>query len=276
MIGPPLRVSDLEAFEQTVVPRYLSFFGGLAVNMLIPHAPAAVANVGCRWGFPDADIVERLGEGTLVGFDPSAEMIEVAKKQAMQPASTKMTRTYQVEAQIPSKIAGDQFTHAVCVHPLCTTEQRGGLLAELARLLVPGGQALLALPLRGSYAEIFDMVREYALRHDRTAVGEAVDAAVSSRPTIETITEELESAGLVDIDVDVQLLSVTFGTGREYLADPIASYVVEPEARAALGLEADIADAAMAYVREAVSKYWSDGVFELTVNVGCAAGRRPM
>jgi hypothetical protein len=27
-------------------------------------------------------------------------------------------------------------------------------------------------------------------------------------------------------------------------------------------------------VREAIDKYWSDGTFELTVNVGCATGRR--
>jgi RNase adaptor protein for sRNA GlmZ degradation len=33
-------------------------------------------------------------------------------------------------------------------------------------------------------------------------------------------------------------------------------------------------DKAFDYVREAIDKYWSDGMFELTVNVGCATGRR--
>ena len=28
------------------------------------------------------------------------------------------------------------------------------------------------------------------------------------------------------------------------------------------------------YVRETIDKYWSDGTFELTVNVGVVAGRR--
>jgi hypothetical protein len=31
---------------------------------------------------------------------------------------------------------------------------------------------------------------------------------------------------------------------------------------------------ALAYVRQAIDKYWSDGPFELTVNVGCATGRK--
>jgi hypothetical protein len=30
----------------------------------------------------------------------------------------------------------------------------------------------------------------------------------------------------------------------------------------------------MKYVHDAICKYWSEGVFELTVNVGCASGRR--
>ena len=48
--------------------------------------------------------------------------------------------------------------------------------------------------------------------------------------------------------------------------------LVLPDLQAALGLE-DIAKP-LAYVREAIDKYWSEGTFELTVNVGCASGRR--
>jgi hypothetical protein len=29
----------------------------------------------------------------------------------------------------------------------------------------------------------------------------------------------------------------------------------------------------LSYVRDAIDKYWSDGTFEVTVNVGCASGR---
>jgi RNase adaptor protein for sRNA GlmZ degradation len=31
---------------------------------------------------------------------------------------------------------------------------------------------------------------------------------------------------------------------------------------------------AFKYVEDAIQKYWSEGVFELTVNVGCASGRK--
>jgi len=84
-------------------------------------------------------------------------------------------------------------------------------------------------------------------------------------PTIETISEELENAGLSEIDVDVQLIAVSFNNGREFLEDPIARIMVFPELRALLPLGPDIAGPCMKYVSEAISKYWSEGVFELTV-----------
>jgi hypothetical protein len=141
-------------------------------------------------------------------------------------------------------------------------------------VVLPGGQALLALPLRGSFPEINDMVREFALRQDLAELSQAVDAAASSRPTIETISEEFETAGLSEVDVDVQLIAVSFSDGKEFLEDPIATLMVMPEMRTLLALEPDTGQRCFKYVHEAISKYWAEGVFELTVNVGCASGRR--
>jgi SAM-dependent methyltransferase len=151
---------------------------------------------------------------------------------------------------------------------------RARLLAELRRILMPGGQALLALPVRGSYPELNDMIREFALRQDLPNLSKAVDIAAQRRPTIETISEEFENAGLTEVDVDVQLIAVSFNNGREFLEDPIARLMVMPDMRVQLPVEAPILEQALRYVHEAILKYWSEGVFELTVNVGCASGRR--
>ncbi len=103
-----------------------------------------------------------------------------------------------------------------------------------------------------------------------------MDAAAVSRPTIETIAEEIEGAGLDEVEVDVQLIAVSFESGREFLEDPIARLMVIPESTAMLDVEPQIIDSMLKYLHHAVSKYWSEGVFELTVNVGCASARRPL
>ena len=67
-------------------------------------------------------------------------------------------------------------------------------------------------------------------------------------------------------------MSLTFQSGRDLMEDPIMRLLVLPEIWATLGIP-DIASP-MAYVEEAINKYWSEEAFELTVNVGCASGRR--
>ena len=175
---------------------------------------------------------------------------------------------------MPTQLPANQFTHALSVHPICNRLGRRDLLAEMCRVLVPGGQAVIALPLRGSFPEIGDMIREYALRSDLAKLNEAVDIATTSRPTPETITEELEFAGLTDVEVDVQLLSLPFASGREFVEHAVFDLVVAPELRASLDVAPAVVNDALAYARAAVQKYWSEGSFELTVNIGCASGRK--
>lgn len=271
--GSPLIPGDAEVFESAIVPRYLSFFGALVMEMLIPFSPAKVAHVGCRTGYPDAVIGDKLPDSEIFGVDPSTPAIDMAK--AKSSLLSNLRASYKVtEGAMPTVLAATSFTHAISMHPLCDADGRQAILGELRRVLMPGGQALLAIPLRGSFPEIADMVREYALRQDHGELAKAIETATQSRPTIETVSEEFENAGLTEVDVDVQLIAVSFNNGREFLEDPIARLMVMPDVRAVLHADRQVVDSCMKYVQEAIAKYWSEGVFELTVNVGCASGRR--
>jgi SAM-dependent methyltransferase len=272
IFGAPLSAAEAAMFEDAVVPRYLSFFGGLVSEMLIVSPSAQIAHIACRTGYPDPLVAEKMAKSVIMGADASAPALDVARAKAT--LFTEVQTTYLVDEGVPTQLQAGTFTHAYSVHPISDAEGRAALLGELHRVLMPGGQALLALPLRGSFPEINDMVREFALRQDLTELGKAVDAAAASRPTIETVSEEFENAGLSEVDVDVQLIAVSFNDGREFLEDPIAKLMVFPEMRVLLALDKEVAATCFKYVHDAISKYWSEGVFELTVNVGCASGRR--
>lgn len=255
-----------------MVPRYLSYFGGLVAQMMLPCEGAQVAHVGCRTGYPDSLVAEKLPGCTITGVDGSDAALNVARGKAT--LLSDVQTSYVVGDGLPLRLPAAAFTHAYSVHPLCDAAGRAALLGELLRLVVPGGQALIAVPLRGSFPEINDMIREYALRQDLTDLGAAVDAAASSRPTIETVSEELENVGMSEVDVDVQLIAVSFNDGREFLDDPIAQMMIFNEMRILLPVDRELLVPCFRYVHEAISKYWSEGVFELTVNVGCASGRK--
>ncbi|WP_129354590.1 class I SAM-dependent methyltransferase [Sorangium cellulosum] len=274
MIGPPLSPADAVLFEHAVVPRYLSFFASLAIEMMLPSEAARIVHFGCRSGFPDPIVADKLPGATLVGLDGSAAALDLARAKAA--LFSGMNATYLLVDSLPAPLPDASFTHAFTLHPVCRPSERALLLAELRRVLVPGGQALLALPLRGSFPEIADIARECALKQDLSELGAAVDAAAVSRPTLETIAEEVEGARFDEVEVDVQLIAVSFDSGRAFLEDPISKLMVIPEATAMLDLEPEIIDSMLQYLHHAIAKYWSEGVFELTVNVGCVSARRPL
>jgi len=266
----PLGDQDVAVFETFVVPRFLSMFGALALEMTIPCEGAVVANVGCRTGFPDHLFARYLPSSTVLGFDPSEAAIDLARtKSRLIPD---ITIEYHHAPDLPLAVDADSFSHVFSLYPLVDPARRVDLIAELARLLAPGGQLLLSLPLRGSYLEIADLLREYALKHDVGQVAKALESNVVTRPTLESLTEEVEDAGLQDVDVEVRLMTLSFRSGRDFLEDPVTRMMVVPDMEMTLGI-GDIAGP-MSYVREAIDRYWSEGDFELSVNVGCVTARK--
>ncbi|MBI4953389.1 MAG: methyltransferase [Myxococcales bacterium] len=269
-LGAALSAADAELFDSVVVPRYLEAFVRPASAMLIPFSPAIVAVVGCRTGFTPSVVLETLPEAAVYAVDDSPAALDRAKTRL---AASNQVHFYHA-AELPSSLPSQSCTHAVAVHPLGVRGDYSETLAELYRLLAPGGQMVVAMPLRGSFPEIYDMLREYALRHEQPHFGEIVDSAAGARPNPETLGEQCERAGLAEVDIGVDLMAVSFDDGRNFLEDPIARLVVSPDVRSSLGPH-DGVEPAMAYVAEAVGKYWSEIGFDLTVNIGCVTARRP-
>jgi SAM-dependent methyltransferase len=265
-LGP----ADAAVFETFVVPRYLSLFGELALEMMAESDEAQVVHLHCRTGYPDRGITLKLPGAHVIGLDASSAALELARAKAA--TMPEMVSEYRLIEALPTHLPASAFSHGIILHPLASPEDRGKVLAEFCRLLAPHGQALMAMPLRGSFQELSDLLREYALKYDDNAVGRAVEKAHAAKPTIETFRAELEDAGFDFVDVSLRPTTLGFQSGRDFFEDPVARMLILPEAQLNLNL-AD-PEGAFDYVREAIDKYWSDGTFDLTVNVGCATGRR--
>jgi SAM-dependent methyltransferase len=265
-LGP----ADAAIFETFVVPRYLTLFGELALELFVESDEAQVVHVHCRTGYPDRGIAMKLPGAHILGVDTSAAALELARAKAA--TMPEMVSEYRLFDDFPAPLPESAFSHALSLHPLAEAEDRAQLLGELSRLLAPHGQALVAMPLRGSFQELTDLLREYALKQDDREVGRAVDQATLRRPTVESFGSEFEEAGFDYIDVSLSPMTLSFQSGRDFFEDPIARLVVLPELR--LDLQLEDPEKALSYVRDAIDKYWSDGSFELTVNVGCATARR--
>jgi SAM-dependent methyltransferase len=280
--SPARQLAHEEAaiFETFVVPRYLSLFGERLVSMLIGGRDARVCHIGCRTGYPDRLLVERLPNVHVHGCDASGFAIELAraKAAALVKGDSSVAFDYRVADSLPLAFPSGAFSHAFTIHPLAAPQERRQLLEELARIVAPRGQALIAMPLRGSFVEIADLLRECALKHELVDLTSSVEAAMQLRPTGESFERELEEVGFEYVDVDVHTRTLKFAGGRSFFEDPITRLLVMPDFRVNLALRAAGASGAPVdpfdYVRDAIDKYWSDGSFEVTVNVGVVSGRR--
>lgn len=272
-LGP----EEAAIFETHVIPRYLSFFGERLVGMIAGGPDARVCHVHCRTGYPDRLLAEQLPNVHVHGSDASPHAIELARAKAsvLAAAGSGVELDYRVADTFPLPFPPGAFSHAFTIHPLAAPQERRELLEELARIVAPRGQALVAMPLRGSFVEIADLLRECALKHELVDLTSSVEAAIQLRPTDELLRRELESVGFEYVDVDMRTRTLTFSGGRGFFEDPVTRLLLMPEFRVNLGLEASTAAVdPFVYVRDAIDKYWSDGTFELTVNVGVVSGRR--
>jgi len=267
---PAFGAADAAVFETFVVPRYLAYFGDVLQEMLLVGAGARVAHLGCRVGYPDQALLARVPMSTLVGVDATTAYLELARSKAL--VGSPGRAEYLTCATLPTALTSEAFSHVLALHPSLGRAGRVELFQEMARLLYRGGQALVALPMRGSFPELWDLLREFALKHDEGDLGRAIDAAVLSRPNLEGLSEELEEAGLDDIDVETRVATLVFDSGRAFFEDPVTRLLLVPELTESLGRKE--LERPMAYLRDAIDKYWSEGSFELTVHVGCASARK--
>jgi SAM-dependent methyltransferase len=269
--GDKLTPADAAIFETFVVPRYLSLYGDLALEMFLVGDMARVVHLGCRTGYPDLKIYERVAEIEIVGLDASLPALELARNKAAVRGAERIE--YRVLEDALENFEPAQFSHAISLHPIMASEDRAGFFRDVFRMLLPGGQAILALPLRGSFQEVCDLLREYALKFDDADFGKAVELALATCPSIESLADELEDAGFDDIDVEIRQTTLPFDSGRAFVEDPVSRLQIVPELN--MLLARDDLKKPLEYVRDAIDKYWSEGKLELTLNVGCASARVP-
>ena len=263
----PGEVAILETFA---VPRYLTLFGEAALEMLLVGDEARVAHLGCRTGYPARQLLERIDSCSVVGLDSSLAAVELARNKARTLPNAVLE--YHVATAYPTVLPADGFSHALALHPTCSEQERRALLAEMTRALYWGGQALIALPMRGSFQALADLLREYALAADDIDLDNALEEELGARPTVESLSEEMEAAGLDDVDVTVRATTLEFEGGRAFVEDPVTRLFVVPELCAYIGIE--LSPRALDHVALAIDKYWAGRPFPLEVRVGAASARK--
>lgn len=258
--------SEAATFDAFVVPHYLVHYSALALERIAVSPDAQVIHARCRTGHFDAEIAAKLPNSHVYGCDPSEAALSLAK--ARRARSTAVGGDYLLLSNAKIPLRDGAFSHALSLHPDGPAQFKW-VLQESARLLGPAGQLVVAAPLDDSFPELLDLLREFALKFDSHDMQRTIERAALGLPTVDSMVASARSEGFAYLDVVKRTATVSFRSGRDFVESPILRLGIAPCLTDALA-NAD----ALAYVRDAIDKYYSTFPFELTFTVGCLTASR--
>jgi SAM-dependent methyltransferase len=145
-------------------------------------------------------------------------------------------------------------------------------ITDLARVCKPGGQVVIATPLRGTWLEFLDIFREVLVHAHRDEALAAVDAYVNAMPEAETVARHLESAGLGAPEIELEHWELVFRSAREFFYAPVIEQ--GPLARWKEIAGRETMQETFLAIKESIDTYFTGRAFSVSIFGGRFAARK--
>jgi ubiquinone/menaquinone biosynthesis C-methylase UbiE len=263
-----------KVYDAEIVPAYAARFGALLMRHVPALSRARVVEVGCATGHVTRELATRLGGGSHVtALDAGEAFVNEARTRIEAEAGAHVPVTFQVGD--PMALPVDDETVDVAVSNLTAAAALDPIAAcaELTRVLVPGGEAIITTPLRGSWAEFLDLFRDVLRESGRTQNLAAIDRYIAMLPDGNAAVRLLEQAGLTSVELEVERWEILFKTAREFFFSPLVELGPLSGWKRLAGAGDDMQDA-FYYTKEAIDHYYKGRPFAVTVVGAAVWGRK--
>ena len=230
------------------------------------HPGERVLDVACGTGVIARRAAELVGPtGSVTGIDLSPDMIDVAKA-TEGPAGAHIEWHVADATSLPLPDA--RYDVALCQMGLMFMEDRAAALAEMRRVLTPGGRIVLNTP--GEIQPAFEVMEEAIVEHISPELGGFVRAVFSIHDP-GTLASLLRAAGFEGVTADVYRATLRLPAPVDFLwqyinLTPMGPFVAQAPEEAQAAME-----------RQAVEgwhPYTVDGRLRVEQPMVVAAGRR--
>ena len=212
-------------YDLFVTPGWRDRFDTLITENIKLPVEGRILDLNCGTGAHAIELAEQMhGKGEVIGIDPSAERIEIARAKAL----VKKAKDVKFEQGIASNLpfANHEFDVVIGDASMLRAAEIKDVLAEMMRVIRPEGRVILKLTTRGSFDEFFSVYWE-AL-HDTglsDEVWSSLERLIKERHTVSEAESIAEGSGLRDVESFVRREEFEFETGSDFLESPlIADY----------------------------------------------------
>jgi len=257
-------------YDLFITPDWRDRFDSLVNEHIKIPREGLILDVNCGTGAHAIELAERMkGKGEVIGIDPSAERIEIARAKALVKKATDvkfqqgMASDLPFDSARPDVVIGDaSMTHALEIP---------GVLGELVRVARPEGRVILKMTARGSFDEFFSVYWE-AL-HDsgiEDAVWAALERLINERHTLSESEAMAERSGLRNIESFNSKEEFSFASARDFLEAPIIADYFLNEWIAIV--PADRREAVLERLRAIIERERNNAMFEVSIKAVVITG----
>lgn len=258
---------DAALVDAVVAPQYGARFAQGLLDALPQGDRLQVLDVGCGTGQISFRMLQRLGSSSrVIAVDHDAGLIALARQRGFGDIGRRLFfKTEDAEALS----FGEGVFDAVVAHLLYRDlRDRVAAVREMHRVLVPGGRLLLTTPLRGTFGEIFEMLRERAVAHGDRELARTVDGLIERDPATGDLERVVRAAGFTEVELQHTSFRLSYANVEALFSDRLLETIAFPEWRAAVGEEA------LHDVERRLRIYFEQGALSLTVQAGRLVAHR--
>jgi ubiquinone/menaquinone biosynthesis C-methylase UbiE len=259
--------SAAQVYDRHLVPAIFAPWAPRVLDLAAPAAGERVLDVACGTGVVARLAAERVGaDGRVVGLDLNPGMLVVARSLLVEAAPIEWVQATAGRLPFPD----GSFEVVCCQLGLQFFPDRAAALAEMARVLVPGGRLAVMVWRSIDHSPGFAVLAGALDRHVGPAAG-AIMRAPFGLGEEGALRGLVAGAGFGEVKLDRQAGVVRFGSARELvvaygagspLAGPIGA--AEPAARAGL----------LAEVQAALDPWQGPAGLAFPIEALLASGRR--
>ena len=206
------------------------------------QAGERVLDVACGTGVITRLAAEQVGPtGSVTGIDIAPDMIAVAKS-VPAPAGAHIEWHVSDAATLP--LADNSYNVVLCQMGLMFMENRPAALAEMHRVLAPGGRVAINTP--GSIQPAFESMEQAIIEHISPELGGFVRAVFSMHDQ-DALATLLRDTGFQDVSATVSTATFNLPAPAEFLwqyinLTPMGPFVAQAPEEAQLAMERQVVE----------------------------------